>query len=53
MNNQENLPFLTIKEVAELLGIPISTINRLITNGDLPKKIKLSPRRIKLLKHLN
>ena len=43
MINQENLPFLTTKEVSNLLGISISTINRLIKKGDFPSKIKLSP----------
>ena len=43
--NQENRPFLTIKEVSNLLGISISTINRLIKKGDFPYKIKLSPGR--------
>jgi len=42
MNNPENRPFLTIKEVSNLLGISISTINRLIKKGDFPPKIKLS-----------
>ena len=50
MNNQENRPFLSIKEVSELLGISISTINRLIKNGDFPQKIKISPRRIFFIK---
>ena len=45
MINQENRPFLTIKEVSNLLGISISTINRLIKKGDFPPKIKLSPGR--------
>ena len=45
MNNPENRPFLTIKEVSNLLGISISTINRLIKKGDFPPKIKLSPGR--------
>ena len=45
MNNPENRPFLTIKEVSNLLGISISTINRLIKKGDFPSKIKLSPGR--------
>ena len=45
MINQENCPFLTIKEVSNLLGISISTINRLIKKGDFPPKIKLSPGR--------
>ena len=48
--NQENRPFLTIKEVSNLLGISVSTINRLIKNGDFPKKIKLSPRRMVFMK---
>ena len=51
MSNQENRPFLTIKEVSNLLGISTSTINRLITNGDFPNKIKLSPRRIVFMKN--
>ena len=50
MINQENRPFLTIKEVSSLLGISISTINRLITKGDSPRKIKISPRRIFFMK---
>tara|TARA_A100001388_G_scaffold145509_1_gene107970 strand:- start:276 stop:464 length:189 start_codon:yes stop_codon:yes gene_type:complete len=44
--NIQNRPFLTIKEVSELLGISVSTINRLIKNGDFPPKIKISPRRM-------
>ena len=51
MSNQENRPFLTIKEVSNLLGISTSTINRLITNEDFPNKIKLSPRRIVFMKN--
>ena len=43
--NSQNRPFLNIKEVSELLGISVSTINRLYKNGDFPKKIKLSPGR--------
>ena len=45
MNNPENRPFLTLKEVSNLLGISVSTINRLIKKGDFPSKIKLSPGR--------
>ena len=45
MTNSENHPFLTIKEIANLLGISVSTINRLIKKGDFPSKIKLSPGR--------
>ena len=48
--NQENRPFLTIKEVSNLLGISISTINRLIKNGNFPQKRKLSPGRIVFMK---
>ena len=49
--NSQNRPFLTIKEVSELLGISVSTINRLIKKGDFPNKINLSPRRIVLMKY--
>ena len=45
MTNSENRPFLTIKEVSNLLGISVSTINRLIKKGEFPSKIKLSPGR--------
>ena len=48
--NQENRPFLSIKEVSELLGISVSTINRLIKRGDFPQKIKISPKRIIFMK---
>ncbi len=49
--NSQNRPFLTIKEVSELLGISVSTINRLIKKGDFPNKINLSPRRIVFMKY--
>ena len=49
--NSQNRPFLNIKEVSELLGISFSTINRLIKQGDFPKKIKLSPRRMVFMKY--
>ena len=49
--NQENRPFLNIKEVSELLGISVSTINRLIKRGEFPPKIKISPRRIVFMKN--
>ena len=45
MNNHLNRPFITIKEASTLLGISVSTINRLVKNKQFPKKIKLSPRR--------
>ena len=43
--NSQNRPFLTIKEVSNLLRISVSTINRLVKKGDFPSKIKLSPGR--------
>ena len=51
MINQENRPFLTIKEASNLIGISVSTINRLIKKGDFPPKIKISPRRIVFMKY--
>ena len=45
-----NRPFLTMKEVSDLLGISVSTINRLIKKGDFPLKVKLSPRRMIFMK---
>ena len=51
MTNAENRPFLNIREVSNLLGISISTINRLIKKGDFPPKIKLSPGRIVFMKY--
>ena len=51
MINQENRPFLTIKEVSEMLGISVSTINRLIKRGDFPLKVKISPRRMVFMKY--
>ena len=44
--NSQNRPFLTIKEVSELLGISVSTINRLIKRGEFPPKRKISPGRM-------
>ena len=49
--NSENRPFLNIKEVSELLGISVSTINRLIKRGEFPPKVKISPRRMVFMKH--
>lgn len=49
--NSQNRPFLTIKEVSKLIGISVSTINRLIKKGDFPNKIKLSPRRKVFIKY--
>ena len=50
MTNSENRHFLTIKEVSKLLGLSVSTINRLIKKGDFPLKIKISPRRMVFMK---
>ena len=41
MNSQER-PFLTIKEVSKLLGISVSTINRLIKKGDFSQNTNIS-----------
>ena len=49
--NSQNRPFLTIREVSELLGISISTINRLIKKGEFPPKVKITPRRIVFMKN--
>ncbi len=49
--NSENRPFMTIKEVSELLGISISTINRLIKRREFPPKRKISPRRKVFMKY--
>ena len=49
--NLQNRPFLTIKEVSNLIGISVSTINPLVKKGDFPSKIKLSPRRIVFMKN--
>ena len=48
--NKQNSPFFTIQEVSEFLGISISTINRLVKEGDFPPKVKLSPRRMVFMK---
>ena len=48
--NSQNRPFLTIREVSELLGISISTINSLIKKGEFPPKVKISPRRMVFMK---
>ena len=50
MINQENRPFLTIKEASNLIGLSVSTINRLVKKGDFPLKVKISPRRMVFMK---
>ena len=49
--NSENRPFMTIKEVSELLAISISTINRLVKTREFPPKRKISPRRKVFMKY--
>ena len=49
--NLQNRHFLSIKEVSELIGISVSTINRQVEKGTFPPKNKLSPQRIGFLKH--
>ena len=49
--NSQNRPFLNIKEVSELLGISVSTINRQIEKGTFPPKNKLSTKRIGFLRY--
>ena len=49
--NSENRPFMTIKEVSELLGISISTINRLVKTREFSPKRKISPRRKVFMKY--
>ena len=49
--NSENRPFMTIKEVSELLGISISTINRLVKKREFPPKRKISPGRKVFMKY--
>ena len=51
MVNTENRPFLTIKEVVNLTGLSISTINRLIKKNEFPPKRKISPKRIVFMKY--
>ena len=43
--------FLSIKEVSNLIGISVSTINRAVEKGTFPPKHKLSPQRIGFLKY--
>ena len=38
MTNLEDKPFLTIKEVSNLIGLSVSTINRLVKKGEFPPK---------------
>ena len=47
----ENRPFLTVEEVSKLLGISVSTINRLVKRREFPPKRKISPGRMVFMKY--
>ena len=47
----QNRHFLSIKEVSNLIGISVSTINRQVEKGTFPPKHKLSAQRIGFLKY--
>ena len=47
----QNRHFLSIKEVSNLIGISVSTINRGVEKGTFPPKHKLSAQRIGFLKY--
>ena len=49
--NLKNRHFLSIKEVSNLIGISVSTINRQVEKGTFPPKHKLSAQRIGFLKY--
>ncbi len=49
--NLQNRHFLSIKEVSNLIGISVSTINRQVKEGTFPPKHKLSAQRIGFLKY--
>ena len=51
MTNPENRTFYNEKEVSELLGIAVSTINRMIKRGKFPPKVKIYPRRMIFMKY--
>ena len=49
--NLQNRHFLSIKEVSNLIGLSVSTINRGVEKGTFPSKHKLSAHRIGFLKY--
>ena len=49
--NLQNRHFLSIKEVSNIIGISVSTINRGVEKGTFPPKHQLSPKRIGFLKY--
>ena len=49
--NLQDRHFLSIKEVSNLIGISVSTINRGVEKGTFPPKHKLSAQRVGFLKY--
>ena len=49
--NLQNHHFLSIKEVSNLIGLSVLTINRGVEKGTFPPKHKLSIQRIGFLKY--
>ena len=49
--NLQNRHFLSIKEVSNIIGISVSTINRGVEKGTFPPKHKLSAQRVGFLKY--
>ena len=49
--NLQNRHFLSIKEVSNIIGISVSTINRQVEKGTFPPKHKLSAQRVGFLKY--
>ena len=49
--NLQKRHFLSIKEVSNIIGISVSTINRQVEKGTFPPKHKLSAQRIGFLKY--
>ena len=49
--NLQKRHFLSIKEVSNLIGISVATVNRGVKKGTFPPKHKLSAQRIGFLKY--
>ena len=49
--NLQNRHILSIKELSNLIGISVSTINRGVEKGTFPPKHKLSAQRVGFLKY--
>ena len=49
--NIQNRHFLSIKEVSNLIGLSVSTINRGVEQGTFPPKHKLSAQRVGFFKY--